>query len=199
MHASFTMLIITSSYVCSQTAGLICPLAFIRCEVMSTLVPVPSGVYFRHVLTAWSRFQIHKPSDKCSPHFPNDVPTCSPHRSPPPPILFFSCVHVCFYRREVTSSQLSFLSLPLVAPAICRLSGCLQAHCSSAFVHGSCSLFGSHRRSSGGGGGHPCPASVRHQVEERWTNQAKAGPTLGFFKHHIRETGVIQWSVKREW
>lgn len=116
----------SSSDVCSQTAGLIWPPEFIRCEVMSTLVPAPSGVYFRHVLTAWSWFQIHKPSDKCSPHFPNYVPTCSPPRSPPPPILFFSCVHVCFYRQEVTSSQLSFLSLPLAASVIYSPSCCLQ-------------------------------------------------------------------------
>lgn len=71
-----------------------------------------SWVYFRHALTAWRWFQIHEPPNKCSLHFPNDVPACS-HCSPPPPppILFFSCVHVCFYRQEVTSSQL-FFSIP---------------------------------------------------------------------------------------
>lgn len=86
-----------TSYVCSGTAGLISPLEFIGCEVMSTSVPVPIGVSdnFRHVLTAWHWFQIRKLSDKCSPYFPKDVPTCSPHCSPPPPhLILFLCARV---------------------------------------------------------------------------------------------------------
>lgn len=50
----------------------------------------------------------------------------APH---PHPLLFFSCVYVCFYRQEVTSSQLSFLSLPLAAPLISSPSSCSQTHC----------------------------------------------------------------------
>lgn len=67
--------------------------------------------------------QIHKPSDNCSLHFPNDVPMF-PH--PHLFSLFFSCKHVCFYRRGVTSSQLASPSLPLAAAVIHSLSCCSQ-------------------------------------------------------------------------
>lgn len=55
----------------------------------------------------------------------------------PNPILFFSRVHVCFYRQEVTGSQCSFfsfffpLSLLLAASVIYRLSICWQTSCGS--------------------------------------------------------------------
>lgn len=59
------------------------------------------------------------------------VPLAATH---PHLISFFSCMHVQFYRQEVTSSQLSFLSLPLAAPVIHSKSCCSQTYCGSALM-----------------------------------------------------------------
>lgn len=78
---------------------------------MSTLVPQSKESLFQ----TSSQF-VHRSRSTNrladSQHFPNDVPKCSPTVPHPHSILSFSCVHVCFYRQEVTSSQLSFLSVP---------------------------------------------------------------------------------------
>lgn len=63
---------------------------------------IPHRANFRYAVIVCV-FQVHKRSNKCSRFFQmmfqHVLATPNPQT-----VLFFSCVHVCFYRREVTSS-----------------------------------------------------------------------------------------------
>lgn len=63
---------------------------------------IPHRANFRYAVIVYA-FQVHKRSNKCSRFFQMMFQhvLATPN---PQPVLFFSCVHVCFYRREVTSS-----------------------------------------------------------------------------------------------
>lgn len=132
---------------------------------------------------------------------------------PTPTLLFFACVHVCFYRQEVTTSQLSFLSLPLAAPVIYSPSCCSQTCCGSVCMFSSCAAADLLRKIKsflffksllellefrGGRGRCVFRLWARHEAEAR-RSEANAGRTLAWtFQEPHRRDGSYSKTHQEE-